>query len=79
MENPIINTISANVNLNMSNSELPDYDNDKNETTLDSILVRIGQFGKFQILIFLLICIPMMFNAIFSVTYVFTASTVTYR
>ena len=79
MENPVINTISANVDLNMPNSELPDYDNDKNETTLDSILVRIGQFGKFQILIFLLICIPMMFNAIFSVTYVFTASTVTYR
>lgn len=79
MENPTINSISNNVNLTISNSDLTDYDNEKNETTLDSILVRIGQFGKFQILIFLLICIPMMFNAIFSVTYVFTASTVTYR
>lgn len=52
---------------------------EKDEFTLDSILIRIGQFGKFQIIIFLLICLPMMFNAIFSVTYVFTASSVVHR
>lgn len=54
-------------------------DGNNDEFTLDSILIRIGQFGKFQMIIFLLICIPMMFNAIFSVTYVFTASTVVHR
>ncbi|XP_055906955.1 solute carrier family 22 member 3-like [Eupeodes corollae] len=47
--------------------------------SLDAILVRIGQFGKFQLINYLLICIPMLFNAIFSVTYVFTASTVVHR
>lgn len=52
---------------------------DDEDSTLDSILVRIGQFGKFQVIIFLLICLPMMFNAIFSVTYVFTASSVVHR
>ncbi|XP_023305322.2 solute carrier family 22 member 3 [Lucilia cuprina] len=69
-----IKSISATVDLST-----PENNADKDEFTLDSILIRIGQFGKFQLFIFILICIPMMFNAIFSVTYVFTASTVTYR
>ncbi|KAL9908317.1 organic cation transporter protein isoform X1 [Glossina fuscipes] len=52
---------------------------EEEKVTLDTILVHIGQFGKFQINILLLICIPMMFSAIFSVAYVFTAGTVIYR
>ena len=49
------------------------------EFTLDSILDRIGHFGRFQAIVFVLICMPMTFNAIDSVTYVFTASTVVHR
>ncbi|XP_001353579.3 solute carrier family 22 member 3 [Drosophila persimilis] len=52
---------------------------DPEEVTLDAILKHLGQFGRFQLIIFLLICLPMMFHAMFSVTYVFTASTVTHR
>ncbi|XP_062137311.1 organic cation transporter protein isoform X1 [Drosophila sulfurigaster albostrigata] len=52
---------------------------DPDEITLDSILKHIGQFGRFQLVIFLLICLPMMFHAMFSVTYVFTAGTVVHR
>lgn len=74
-----INSISATVDLSTANSKTSDHSSDNDEITLDSILIRIGQFGKFQLIIFVLICIPMMFNAIFSVTYVFTASTVSYR
>lgn len=69
-------------NLNNGNAVIDigkNHDISKDEVTLDSILISIGQFGKFQILIFLLICIPMLFNAIFSITYVFTASAVVHR
>ncbi|KAL7734287.1 hypothetical protein ACLKA6_010630 [Drosophila palustris] len=52
---------------------------DPEDVTLDSILKYIGQFGRFQLMIFLLICLPMMFHAMFSVTYVFTAGTVMHR
>ncbi|XP_022216882.2 solute carrier family 22 member 3 [Drosophila obscura] len=52
---------------------------DPEDVTLDAILKHLGQFGRFQLIIFLLICLPMMFHAMFSVTYVFTASTVTHR
>ncbi|SPP76405.1 organic cation transporter protein [Drosophila guanche] len=52
---------------------------DPEEVTLDAILKHLGQFGRFQLMIFMLICLPMMFHAMFSVTYVFTASTVTHR
>ncbi|KAH8380177.1 hypothetical protein KR009_009343 [Drosophila setifemur] len=52
---------------------------DSEEVTLDAILKHLGQFGRFQLIIFLLICLPMMFHAMFSVTYVFTAGTVTHR
>ncbi|XP_068142334.1 LOW QUALITY PROTEIN: organic cation transporter protein [Drosophila tropicalis] len=52
---------------------------DQEDVTLDGILKYIGQFGRFQLMIFLLICLPMMFHAMFSVTYVFTAGTVMHR
>jgi len=49
------------------------------DNSLDAILVRIGQFGRYQIINYVLLCIPMLFNAFFSISYVFTASTVVHR
>lgn len=49
------------------------------DNSLDAILVRIGQFGRYQIINYVLLCIPMVFNAFFSISYVFTASTVVHR
>ncbi|KAL5274406.1 hypothetical protein ACFFRR_000881 [Megaselia abdita] len=47
--------------------------------SLDSILTDIGQFGNYQIKNYMLLSIPMTFNAIFSLTYIFTAGSVKYR
>ncbi|XP_037720616.1 organic cation transporter protein [Drosophila subpulchrella] len=58
---------------------LPPPAKDSEDVTLDAILKHLGQFGRFQLIIFVLICLPMMFHAMFSVTYVFTAATVTHR
>lgn len=69
---PAQNTTDTNAN-NASNNPDPE------DVTLDSILKYIGQFGRFQLIIFMLICLPMMFHAMFSVTYVFTAATVSHR
>lgn len=49
------------------------------DNSLDAILVRIGQFGRFQLINYALLCVPMVFNAFFSISYVFTASTVVHR
>lgn len=62
----------------MSN-ELKSSEFKHNIVTLDFILQQIGQCGKFQIIVFLLISVPMILNAIFSVTYVFTAGNLVYR
>ncbi|KAH8373945.1 organic cation transporter protein [Drosophila serrata] len=60
-------------------SQPPPPAKDSEDVTLDAILKHLGQFGRFQLIIFLLICLPMMFHAMFSVTYVFTAATVAHR
>ncbi|XP_017013579.1 organic cation transporter protein [Drosophila takahashii] len=60
-------------------ANLPPPAKDSEDVTLDAILKHLGQFGRFQLIIFVLICLPMMFHAMFSVTYVFTAATVTHR
>lgn len=60
-------------------ADIYENENEKEESTLDGILTRIGQFGPFQLIILLLICMAMMFSAIFSITYVFTASSVAHR
>ncbi|XP_067613661.1 solute carrier family 22 member 4-like isoform X2 [Eurosta solidaginis] len=49
------------------------------DASLDEILVRIGQFGPFQLIVFILVGIAMLFNAIFSITYIFTSSAVAHR
>lgn len=51
----------------------------EDQWSLDYILTEIGQFGNYQIKNYLLLSIPMTFNAIFSLTYIFTAGSVTYR
>ncbi|KAH8285656.1 hypothetical protein KR054_011958 [Drosophila jambulina] len=45
----------------------------------DDILSQIGEFGRFQRLNYLLICIPVLFAAANSLSYVFTAGSPTYR
>uniref|UniRef100_A0A336L4Z8 CSON004419 protein n=1 Tax=Culicoides sonorensis TaxID=179676 RepID=A0A336L4Z8_CULSO len=49
------------------------------EMDLDNILEQIGEFGKFQIQNYLLICLPVIFSAANSLTYVFTAAIPKYR
>ncbi|XP_055855971.1 solute carrier family 22 member 7-like [Episyrphus balteatus] len=46
---------------------------------LEAILIRIGIFGKYQLINYLLICIPMLFRGIFIESYIFLASSVVFR
>nr|CAD7418835.1 unnamed protein product [Timema cristinae] len=45
----------------------------------DDVLDEIGDFGRYQITIYLLICLPVLFAAGNSLTYVFTAGVPDYR
>lgn len=45
----------------------------------DEILKQIGEFGRYQRLNYLLICLPVLFAAANSLSYVFTAGTPKYR
>ena len=51
----------------------------KDGLDLDIILGELGSFGKFQLINFTLICIPIVFNAIFTLSYVFSAGVPKYR
>lgn len=46
---------------------------------LDVILEEIGTFGKWQMIKFTFICIPIVFNAVFTLAYIFTAGSPSYR
>ncbi|XP_053679243.1 organic cation transporter protein-like [Anopheles nili] len=46
---------------------------------LDDILVEIGSFGGFQLRQFLLMILPLVFNAFSNLSYVFTAADLNYR
>ncbi|XP_063709471.1 organic cation transporter protein-like [Culicoides brevitarsis] len=46
---------------------------------LDVILTELGSFGKFQCINFFLICIPIIFNAVFTLSYIFTAGVPNHR
>lgn len=50
-----------------------------NDFDLDRILVELGQFGKFQIINYILLCIPVALSAIYALSYVFTAGDLEYR
>jgi hypothetical protein len=45
----------------------------------DIVLDEIGEFGKFQLLNYLLICLPVLSGAANSLSYVFTARSPNYR
>ncbi|KAH8404447.1 hypothetical protein KR222_002056, partial [Zaprionus bogoriensis] len=49
------------------------------DNQLDAIIIHIGQFGRFQIVNYLMLCLPIICNALYSVSYIFTASTVVHR
>lgn len=46
---------------------------------LDNVIDEIGQFGKFQLINYILISIPLGITAFYTVAYVFTASDLNYR
>ncbi|XP_023709170.1 organic cation transporter protein isoform X4 [Cryptotermes secundus] len=46
---------------------------------LDEILDELGHFGKFQSISFLVISFPIIFSAIFALSYIFTAGGLNYR
>ncbi|XP_039489416.1 solute carrier family 22 member 3-like isoform X1 [Drosophila santomea] len=49
------------------------------ENQLDAIIVEIGQFGPFQVFNYILLCLPIICNAFYSISYVFTAGDVPHR
>lgn len=49
------------------------------EKHLDLILEEVGQFGKFQKIIYFLIVIPLALSATYKFGYVFTAGDLNYR
>lgn len=49
------------------------------EFDLDLLIQQIGPFGKFQLLNYLLICIPVTLTAMYSLVFVFTAGDLEYR
>ncbi|KAJ8921588.1 hypothetical protein NQ315_010493 [Exocentrus adspersus] len=49
------------------------------ENSLDSILVELGDFGKYQIYVFVMVCIPIVLHSSVHVAYVFTAMDLNYR
>ncbi|XP_068142379.1 organic cation transporter protein-like [Drosophila tropicalis] len=49
------------------------------DTHLDDIIIRIGQFGRYQICLYILLCLPIVCNAFYSISYIFTASSVEHR
>lgn len=48
-------------------------------TNLDEILTELGEFGKFQTIIFALLFIPIIVTPFYLLSYIFTASQLDYR
>lgn len=48
-------------------------------SNLDVIFTEIGEFGVFQVVSLILICIPSLFSASYVVNYIFTANPLDYR
>lgn len=49
------------------------------DNSLDNILIQLGDFGKYQKLIFVLICFAVTLHSAVHVAFVFTALQVDYR
>lgn len=45
----------------------------------DPVLIEIGEFGRYQIIFYVLLCIPIAIYAGITLTYVFTAGNLQYR
>lgn len=52
-------------------------DNQKNE--LDAVLEEINTFGKYQLINFILLCLPVFTSAIYGMAFIFSAGNPTYR
>lgn len=48
-------------------------------TELDAVLTEVGEFGLFQVVTYLLICIPSALSATYVVNYMVSANTLVYR
>lgn len=46
---------------------------------LDAVLTEVGEFGLFQVITYLLLCIPSAFSATHVVNYMVSANTLVYR
>ncbi|XP_062134526.1 organic cation transporter-like protein [Drosophila sulfurigaster albostrigata] len=51
----------------------------RKDNILDALIINIGQCGRFQIINYVMLCLPIICNAFYSVSYVFSASTVGHR
>ncbi|KAH8379064.1 hypothetical protein KR009_002928, partial [Drosophila setifemur] len=60
-------------------AKVTEVTNSAEDSQLDAIIVQIGQFGRFQITNYLMLCLPIICNAFYSISYVFTAGQVPYR
>lgn len=49
------------------------------DNSLDSILVQIGDFGKYQIFTFSLVCFGVILHSAVHIAFVFTAKDLEYR
>lgn len=49
------------------------------DTNLDAIFREVGEFGRYHILIYLLICIPNIISSATFVNYMISATTLEYR
>lgn len=63
----------------MSKSSVDTNDVDIDEANLDNILTEIGGFGRFQIITYMLICIPNIISAATYVNFMISATTLDYR
>lgn len=52
---------------------------DPSENNIDFLFTEIGEFSVFQLITYLLICIPNAISATYVVGYIFTSSTLDYR
>ncbi|KAF5303034.1 hypothetical protein FQR65_LT08363 [Abscondita terminalis] len=56
-----------------------EYRKIKTNMDFDDMLEELGELGRYQIVTYLLVCMPVLFGAINSLTYVFTAGVPDYR
>lgn len=63
----------------MSKTSVDNSDVEIDEANLDNILTEIGGFGRFQIITYILICIPNIISAATYVNFMISATTLDYR